>query len=252
MQKKQQITQDNFYSEKYANSAWLNQREKDAHELLTRISSQDLFQSTTKVLDVGCGSGDLGKVLLQKYQCEVHGIDLNQVGIDRANQLGMHAQLADLDERWPYPDHTFDVVTAAEIIEHVLNTDNFLQEAFRVLKPGGSLVIMTPNLTCWFNRIIFLAGYQPFFTEVSTIDKTIGLSFTRNLTDVRAPVGHIRVFAYRALIELLQYHKFQISFRKGATVYYLPWYMDFFDYFFSKIPSLCTDITVVAKKPLNQ
>jgi 2-polyprenyl-3-methyl-5-hydroxy-6-metoxy-1,4-benzoquinol methylase len=248
MDTQREYTQDDFYAVKYANQDWLNQRRKDAKELLDRVSELNLFNKDSKVLDVGCGSGDFGIEVIERYGCEVHGIDLNEVGIVRSNELGMKAQIADLDKPWPYEDNTFDVISGAEIIEHVLNTDHFIQESFRTLKPDGRLIIQTPNLACWFNRLIFLFGYQPFFTEVSTKDKTVGLDFTRNLTPTREPVGHIRVFTLKALHGLLKMYNFEPVLTKGETVYYLPWYMDVVDSLMSKIPSLATDMTVVSKK----
>jgi 2-polyprenyl-3-methyl-5-hydroxy-6-metoxy-1,4-benzoquinol methylase len=248
MDTQKEYTQDNFYAKKYSNDDWLNQRRKDAKELLDRIAELQLFDKKTKVLDVGSGSGDYCIEVMERYGSEVHGMDLNETGIKRSQEMGVRAVIADLDKHWPYEDGTFDVVSGAEIIEHVLNPDNFIREAYRVLKPEGTLIVQTPNLACWFNRIIFLAGYQPFFTEVSTKDKTIGLSFTRNLTPIREPVGHLRVFTLAALKELLALYNFEPNLIKGETVHYLPWYMDIIDKVMSKIPSLATDITVAAKK----
>ena len=53
------------------------------------------------------------------------------------------------------------------MIEHLYNPDHMLEECRRVLKPGGLLIISTPNLQAWYNRILFLFGVQPIFYEVS-------------------------------------------------------------------------------------
>jgi len=100
-----------------------------------------------------------------------------------------------------------------------------LKEAFRVLKTDGYLVITTPNLAAWFNRLIFLFGYQPFFLEPSTKDKTVGLGFTRRLMPNRKPVGHIRCFTLKALKDILVLHGYKIVLVKGNTGYYLPNFM---------------------------
>lgn len=250
IQFQKKYTQDDFYSDKYSDENWLNQRKKDAVDLLDRVSPLITFTKESVVLDVGSGSGDFGDVLIKKHGSIVHGIDLNEVGVNRAREVGMDAKLADLDQKWPYPDKFFDVVSGAEIIEHVLDPDHLVLEAHRTLKDDGYLIIQTPNLACWFNRIIFLAGYQPFFTEVSTKDKTVGLSLTKNLTPIRDPVGHIRVFTLKALKDLLELHGFKTELITGETVHYLPWYMDIIDSVMSKIPSLATDITIVAKKKI--
>ena len=55
----------------------------------------------------------------------------------------------------------------SELIEHLVDTDSALDEAFRVLKPGGSLLLSTPNLAAWYNRGLLALGVQPVFSEVS-------------------------------------------------------------------------------------
>lgn len=239
---------DEFYDEKYDDESWLTQREKDGVALINRIKSYRVFKKGDKMLDAGCGSGDMAKAIMKKYGVVAYGTDLNKVAIRRANGVGVKAKIANLDEKWPYEDSFFNSVIAAEIIEHVINPDNFLSEAKRVLKKNGYLVITTPNLASWFNRMIFLFGYQPFFTEVSTIDKTMGLKFTRRLTPNRDTMGHIRVFTLKALRDMLEMYGFNIVAEKGSTVYYLPKYMVPFDYLFKYTPSLSTDMTIIARK----
>jgi SAM-dependent methyltransferase len=239
---------DNFYNEKYNDSAWLAQREKDAKGLLRKIKGLNCFQKESTVLDVGCGSGELGREIGRQFGSRVAGIDRNEIAISRARENGLEATKGDLDGPWPYLDSSFDVIIGAEIIEHVVNPDNLLREAHRLLKPSGYLVLTTPNLGAWFNRIIFLFGYQPFFAEVSTVDKTIGLSFTRRLTPNRQPVGHIRCFTLKALREIVLFYGFKIILVRGSAVYYLPRYMKIFDRLFKFFPSLSADILLVAKK----
>ena len=55
----------------------------------------------------------------------------------------------------------------SELIEHLVDTDSALDEALRVLKPGGSLLLSTPNLAAWYNRGLLALGVQPIFSEVS-------------------------------------------------------------------------------------
>lgn len=245
---KKNFTSDNFYSENYNSKDWREQREKDAIYLVNRIRDFKVLTNKSKVLDAGCGSGELAVTIKKQYNAEVYGMDLNKVAVQHAIKRGVKANIVDLDKKWPHKNNFFDCVTATEIIEHVINPDHLLLEAKRVLKPGGYVVIQTPNLACWFNRVIFLFGYQPFFTEVSTIDKTIGLRFTQNLTPRRETLGHIRVFTLFALKDILEMHGFDIIGTQGNTVYYLPKYMAPFDKLFSYIPWLATDMTVVAKK----
>src|SRR5690606_13056890 len=117
-----------------------------------------------RVLDVGCGDG----VFLDRLAQDLDRRDAAYVGVDYSeHQLAKAAALpydfhkCDLGSGIPFPDATFDVVHAAEVIEHLLNPDLLVDEAARVLKPGGHVVITTPNLHAWFNRALFVAGVQP-------------------------------------------------------------------------------------------
>ena len=239
---------DSFYTEKYNDETWLKQMEKVAYSLINRIKDINPIKRGDRILDAGCGSGDLGRVLINKFNSQVYGIDMNKVTIQRAKKTGLKVKMADLDAKWPFENNFFNVVIGSEVIEHVVNPDNFLAETKRVLKKDGLLILTTPNLAAWFNRVIFLFGFQPFFTEVSTIDKTMGLSFTRKLTKNREPLGHIRCFTLRALKDILDLHGFRVILVKGSTVYYFPKFMKPFDYLFSYLPDFSTNLTIVARK----
>jgi len=99
-----------------------------------------------KVLDVGCGNG----YVLSKYAiegAEVYGIDITQQGIDLCRQRFLHLDLkgdfrvADAQEI-PFPDNTFDCVCSMGVLHHVPDTQKALDEIYRVLKPGGRLIVM--------------------------------------------------------------------------------------------------------------
>ncbi|MSU59250.1 MAG: class I SAM-dependent methyltransferase [Pedosphaera sp.] len=99
--------------------------------------------SPARVLDVGCGSG----VLLARMQSlgwEVDGVEVDPGGVAAARARGVRVfegQLADAR----FPNDHFDAVHSAHVIEHVHDPDALLRECFRILKPGGKLVFITPN-----------------------------------------------------------------------------------------------------------
>jgi SAM-dependent methyltransferase len=237
-----------FYSAKYTEEEWLNQRLLDAQQIVDRLEKYGLVSPHMTVLDAGCGSGELGAQFISRYGSKCYGMDLNDTAVRQAKKLGVMAKRANLDETWPFGRNSFHLVVGTEIIEHVLNPDHFLEESARVLKSHGYLVITTPNLAVWFNRLLFLLGYQPFFLEASTVDKTVGLGFTRNLTPNRTPVGHVRCFTLRAITDLLTLHGFSVEKTVGLPVYYLPKYLRLLDFLSSSIPDLSTDLFLVAKK----
>jgi SAM-dependent methyltransferase len=114
------------------------------------------------LLDVGCGDGSMLarylKVLPREY-CGAEGSPELKV---KAEQRGMKVSSFDLNGRWPYPDDKFDVVISTQVIEHLHNTRLFVEEMFRVLKPGGTAIVTSENLCSLLNCSALLLGYTPF------------------------------------------------------------------------------------------
>lgn len=102
--------------------------------------------SGKKVLDVGSGNG----YVLSKYAgegAEVVGIDITEAGIElcqkRFDYLGLNGDFRVADAQdIPFPDNTFDCVCSMGVLHHVPNTQKALDEIYRVLKPGGRLIVM--------------------------------------------------------------------------------------------------------------
>jgi SAM-dependent methyltransferase len=91
-----------------------------------------------------------------------HGYDISHASLEKLQAKGFQAYYWNADGgRCPMPDHTYDVIIAGEIIEHLVDTDSFAQEIHRVLKPGGYAIITTPNLASWYNRVRLLRGLPP-------------------------------------------------------------------------------------------
>lgn len=94
-----------------------------------------------KILDIGCGRGDfLGAFKNAGLDC--YGVDLS----DRCSENNLMVEYRDISkEKVPYPDSFFDVVYHKSLLEHFYSPDNLMKETFRVLKPGGLVVILTPD-----------------------------------------------------------------------------------------------------------
>ena len=110
-----------------------------------------------KLLDVGHSRGSFGDELSRKgWEC---------IGLDLASPKNSKIRTVrcDLNEGFPIDSEAFDVVTAGEVIEHMLNEELFLQECRRVLKKDGVLVLTTPNLAFSLNRVLVLIGRTPLF-----------------------------------------------------------------------------------------
>ena len=113
-----------------------------------------------RVLDLGCRYGALTAFYAEGN--EVVGVDIDREALDAAaERLGIETHWADLDEPLAFEDGSFDVVVIGEVLEHIREPQRLLDEARRVLRPGGMLVGSTPNGFRLKNRLRFLAGRHP-------------------------------------------------------------------------------------------
>ncbi len=119
----------------------------------------------------------------------------------------MSASYADFEKRLPVKNKSVDVVFAGEVIEHIYHTEKFLQEARRVLSPGGRLIISTPNLAFWKYRAKLVAGIAP-----NILGYESGEGVTSN-------PGHVRYFTVRTLCDLLIKYGFVIENVDGSEMF---------------------------------
>lgn len=110
-----------------------------------------------KILDIGCGSGRIGKKL-QNAGYQVTGLDFADEAVKKAIANGIDAKRANLDEGIPESDNAYDVIWAGDIIEHVFDPIGLLRECFRVLKTGGVILITIPSDVGLISRIKMLFG----------------------------------------------------------------------------------------------
>lgn len=235
---------DEFYErEEVIHEVVEAKRSKLCYNLLIDLIAKDAISGKRKrILDVGCGDGSF--IIKFKEVCEVFGVDVSEKAVCKAREAGVDAYRLDVSsEKLPFEDQYFDIVYMGDIIEHLVNPDFAIKEVRRALKPGGFLVLSTPNLACWYNRLLLLLGIQPVFSEVSTA-KIFGRLGT-------LPIGHLRLFTLRALKEFLSYYDFEIIRAIGTPFDRLPKLLKYIDIIFSKIPSQSSIVIMVSKKMKN-
>jgi 2-polyprenyl-3-methyl-5-hydroxy-6-metoxy-1,4-benzoquinol methylase len=109
-----------------------------------------------RVLDLGCRDGALTRQFADGNA--VVGLDADREALERAAELGIETVWTDVEEPLPFGDSEFDVVVAAEILEHVREPPRLVAEMTRVLRSGGTVTGSVPNAYRLKNRLRVLAG----------------------------------------------------------------------------------------------
>jgi SAM-dependent methyltransferase len=98
--------------------------------------------SDFRLLDVGCGAGNMIHHL-SRYG-RVKGLEIDERPVKMAHQRGYDVDLFDVTDPMPFDDSSFDAVTALDVIEHNEDDMAILTDSYRVLKPGGHIIITVP------------------------------------------------------------------------------------------------------------
>lgn len=141
-----------------------------------------------RLLDVGCYDGQVARSVAPAG-ARIVGVDLSLPALQAARDRGLAVARAQVEGGVPFADASFRTVVAAEVIEHVFDTEAFLAELRRVLEPGGLLLLTTPNLVALSGRAKLLLGRSPANVEY---DASPGTS------------GHIRYFTFDTLEALMR------------------------------------------------
>jgi ubiquinone/menaquinone biosynthesis C-methylase UbiE len=152
------------------------------------------------------------------------GLDVLDVNVKNAVSNGVEAYRANLNEKLPLPDGVFDVAIANEVIDFLLNTDGFVRELNRVLKPGGYVVISTTNIASWHSVLLLALGRQPPAIPVSNEVATSGWDMMDAviLPDSARVYRACKVFTLKAMKEMLEFHGFSVEKVKASGYYPLP------------------------------
>jgi SAM-dependent methyltransferase len=115
------------------------------------IEQTGLLATDPEILEIGSGTGGLLHALRSRG-LRARGVELRTAFIDQAREWYGDIPIAAVSGlELPFPDDTFDVVMSFDVFEHIPDSDGHLREVRRVLRPGGSYLMQTPNK--WTNRV---------------------------------------------------------------------------------------------------
>ena len=104
------------------------------------------LDAETRVLDIGCGTGNYAAVLSERVGCRLSGVEPSGQMRSRARDAAPWETLAKgRAESLPFPDASFDLVFTTDVIHHVGDRPAFFDEAARVLRPGGQIATATDS-----------------------------------------------------------------------------------------------------------
>jgi len=119
----------------------------------------DLVPQGSRVLDLGCGNGELLAWLQQHKACSGYGIELADANVHACVQRGINVIQLNLEDGLAlFDDASFDVVLQVDTLQHLKNTERMLRETARVGRIG---IVAFPNFAHWPNRLHVLTGRMP-------------------------------------------------------------------------------------------
>ncbi len=176
------------------------------------------------LVDAGCWDGvnsvEYGRAVGTK---SVVGLEIVGSAAKKARERGIRVVICDLNSVVPLKSSSVDVVVSNHVIEHLYNVAGFVGELYRVMRPGGCLVLGTPNLASWHNVFALVIGRQPFSgptvgiggsdlaSEMKREKNECLLSGVSDKSGGEQALGHIVVMTCSTLVRLLKSKGFVIE-----------------------------------------
>lgn len=118
-----------------------------------------LVPTGSRVLDLGCGNGELLAHLQQTRACTGYGVEINDADVHACVRRGVNVLQLNLEEGLAmFADASFDVVLQIDTLQHLRNAETMLRETARVGRTG---IVAFPNFGHWPNRLAVLKGRMP-------------------------------------------------------------------------------------------
>lgn len=155
-----------FY-ERYWSPGGFNPQGELAPE--TRRLIDRLVQPGARLIDVGCGDGGGLGEWAKARGCDYLGLDVAEAAVTRARARGLEAQRIDDASHLPLATSSLGIAICLEVLEHLVDPQNAVQELRRVLEPGGLLIASMPNAAYWVRRaeLGILGRFNPYGYDMS-------------------------------------------------------------------------------------
>jgi len=157
--------------------------------------------SKTRVLDIGCATGLLGRRLREEKGCVVVGIEADATMAEEARKNTDEIILADLEKQIPPSLGAFDVIVCADVLEHLKDPMAVLESLKPHLSDKGFFLISVPNIAFIQTRLDLLFGSFDYNPKGGIMDAT-----------------HLRFFTMKTLVALLQETDLGIDFVRGYNL----------------------------------
>ncbi len=151
-----------------------------------------------QLLDVGCGAGNMIHHL--SHYGQVKGLEIDERPTKKARERGYDVQQFDATQPMPFSDDTFDAVTALDVIEHNEDDMAILADSYRILKPGGHMIITVPAFMWLWTHNDDLNAHVRRYTAGELKEKLLSTGFKVD----RVTYNNFFVFPLAATLLLLR------------------------------------------------
>lgn len=206
---------------------------------LAKIAEKDIENSVNqllprskkiKYLDCGCDDGfkTLNRAKIIGTD-KILGLEIVSERAKKAEEKGIKVIRSNLNYKWTIRTNSIDCITATEVIEHLIDIDNFLSECWRVLKKNGSIILSTENLAGYQNIWALLLGNQPYTGPYLSRYFPVGhRPCAKYYKESIVMDPHLSVMTAKSLQQLLKLYRFTIEEIVPVAFYPFPPPLSFF------------------------
>lgn len=192
------------------------------------------IDTNSLVLDCGANNGWVFDIISKKAklaQTQYVGIEWSTPYIQEGQSKGLNITQGDLNKGISHESDLYSCVYALSVLEHLLNPCRFLKDCYGVLKPGGQLVLLTPNISTYFTAVLILAGKMPSSGPHPDSDQLLKAEELFKVSDDALQPDtesdtpahrHLIVFSYRVLHQYLTMLGFSNITGRGFGLYPFP------------------------------